>query len=83
MSSARRIAGPVAGIVAACIYALYPNLVFHTGVLMSETLYIFLFLAFLAVLLWRPWPDGLSGDGSLASRPSCSAWPSWCGRSRW
>jgi len=64
---ARRIAGPVAGIVAACVFALYPNLVFHTGVLMSETLYIFLFAAFLTILLWRPWPEGLSGRRVLAA----------------
>ena len=82
LSSARRLAGPVAGIVAAFVYALYPNLVFHTGVLLCETLYIFLFLAFLAVLLWRPWPDGLSGR-RVPARPCCSAWRSWCARSRW
>ena len=40
---------------------------FHTGVLMSETLYIFLFAAFLTVLLWRPWPEGLSGRRVLAA----------------
>ena len=36
--------------------ALYPNLVFHTGALLSETLYNFLFLGFLAVSSGRPWP---------------------------
>ena len=51
---------PLAGILAAFGLALYPNLVFHTGALLSETLYNFLFLAFLAVLLARPWPDGLT-----------------------
>jgi hypothetical protein len=57
---ARRMVGPIAGIVAAFGLALYPNLVFHTGVLLSETLYNFLFMAFLFVLLVRPWPSGLT-----------------------
>ena len=52
---AKRLAGPVAGLVAAVVFALYPNLVFHTGALLGETLYNALFLAFLALLLSRPW----------------------------
>ncbi|MCB0970989.1 MAG: glycosyltransferase family 39 protein [Acidimicrobiales bacterium] len=52
---ARRFAGDLAALVAAGLYAIYPNLVFHTGVLLSETLYNFFFLAFLALLLARPW----------------------------
>lgn len=48
---ARRLAGPIAGIVAAVGLALYPNLVFHSGTILGETLYNGLFLAFLAVLL--------------------------------
>lgn len=54
-SVTRRLAGPVAALVAAVVYALYPNLIFHTGALLGETLYNFLFLAFLALLLSRPW----------------------------
>ncbi len=52
---AKRLAGPVAALVGAVVYALYPNLVFHTGALLGETLYNFVFLAFLALLLSRPW----------------------------
>ena len=56
----RRIVSPLTGIIAAFGVALYPNLVFHTAAMLSETLYNFFFLAFLAVLLARPWPSGLS-----------------------
>jgi 4-amino-4-deoxy-L-arabinose transferase-like glycosyltransferase len=56
----KRLAGPVAALVGAVLYALYPNLVFHTGALLGETLYNFLFLAFLALLLSRPWDVGYS-----------------------
>jgi len=51
---ARRLAGPVAGLVAAGVFALYPNLVFHSGVLLGETLFNTLFLAFLVLALRRP-----------------------------
>ena len=54
-SVTRKLAGPVAALIAAVVYALYPNLIFHTGALLGETLYNFLFLAFLALLLSRPW----------------------------
>lgn len=57
---ARRLLSPAAGAVAAFGLALYPNLVFHSAALLSETLYNFLFLAALAVLCWRPWSEGLS-----------------------
>jgi 4-amino-4-deoxy-L-arabinose transferase-like glycosyltransferase len=57
-SVARRVAGPTAALVAASVYALYPNLIFHTGALLGETLYNFFFLAFLALLLSRPWNAG-------------------------
>jgi hypothetical protein len=56
----RRVVSPLTGIIAAFGVALYPNLVFHTAAMLSETLYNFFFLAFLAVLLVRPWPSGLS-----------------------
>lgn len=60
-SVAKRLAGAVPALVAAALYALYPNLIFHTGVLLGETLYNFLFLAFLAVLLSRPWSVAMPG----------------------
>ncbi len=57
---ARRILNPAAGVVAAVLLALYPNLIFHTAALLSETLYNGLFVGALAVLLWRPRREGLS-----------------------
>ena len=63
----RRLVSPRAGILAAIGIAIYPNLVFHTGAMLSETLYNFLFLAFLAVLLERPWPAGLSNQRITAA----------------
>lgn len=47
----RRLWSPLAGVFAAAAVAFYPNLVFHTAALLSETLYMALFLAALAVLL--------------------------------
>lgn len=44
---AHRLAGPRAALVAAWGLAFYPNLIFHSGVLLGETLYNALFLAFL------------------------------------
>lgn len=46
----RRIAGAAAGVAAAFGLALYPNLIFHSGTILGETLYIALFLAFLVAL---------------------------------
>ncbi|MCU1351369.1 MAG: hypothetical protein JWM05_578, partial [Acidimicrobiales bacterium] len=57
---ARRLVSPRAGVVATFVLALYPNLVFHAGALLSETLYNLLFVAFLAVIVARPWPTGLT-----------------------
>lgn len=59
--------GPVAGAVAAVGLALYPNLVFHSGALLGETLYNALFLAFCLVGLGHRWPDALTSRRALAS----------------
>jgi hypothetical protein len=58
----RRLWSPLAGVFAAAAVAFYPNLVFHTAALLSETLYMALFLAALAVLLGA----GRRGDTSTA-----------------
>lgn len=58
---ARRLLNPAAAVVAAVLLALYPNLIFNTAALLSETLYNALFVGALAVLLWRPRGAGLSG----------------------
>jgi len=57
---ARRLAGPRAGVVAAAAMAVYPNLIFHSGAVLGETLYNFLFLAFCAIALGRAWPRSLT-----------------------
>ncbi len=57
---ARRIVNPAAGVIAAVVLALYPNLIFHTAALLGETLYNALFVGALAVLCWRPRSAGLS-----------------------
>ncbi|CAN5506348.1 hypothetical protein BH20ACT2_BH20ACT2_06050 [soil metagenome] len=67
---ARRLLGPGAGVATAVIIALYPNLIFHSAALLSETLFIALFVAALLVLRWRPWDGGigwahLAGFGAL------------------
>jgi hypothetical protein len=47
----RRLAGPAVGLVAAGIWALWPNLVFHSGIVLTETLFLFLLVLLLIVLL--------------------------------
>lgn len=63
----RRLAGMWAALAGATLYALYPNLIFHTGALLGETLYNFLFLAFLAVVLARPWTVTFSSRRAVAA----------------
>jgi 4-amino-4-deoxy-L-arabinose transferase-like glycosyltransferase len=55
---ARRLAGARAAAIAAALTACFPNLVFHSGLLMTETLFTALLLAALALLLAVPWRDG-------------------------
>jgi len=57
---ARRLAGIRVGLVAAGVWALWPNLVFHSGIALTETLFLFLFLVALILLL---------GDPDAARRP--------------
>jgi hypothetical protein len=47
----RRLAGPAVGLVAAGIWAVWPNLVFHSGIVLTETLFLFLLVLLLIVLL--------------------------------
>jgi hypothetical protein len=51
---ARRLAGTAAGLVAAALWAAWPNLIFHTGVVLTETLFLFLFVLMLIVALGDP-----------------------------
>ncbi|NLD77269.1 MAG: DUF2029 domain-containing protein [Acidimicrobiales bacterium] len=62
---ARRLAGPSAGAVAAVVLAVYPNLIFHSGAVLGETLYNALFMAFLVACLGRRWPDDITNRRAL------------------
>lgn len=57
----RRLAGVGVGLVAAACWALWPNLVFHSGVVLTETL--FLFLLVLALLLALGAPEAAARPG--------------------
>jgi 4-amino-4-deoxy-L-arabinose transferase-like glycosyltransferase len=52
---ARRLFDNRVGLVAAGIVALYPNLIFQTAVALTETLFIFVVMLALVLLVWRPW----------------------------
>ncbi|HEY8526051.1 MAG TPA: glycosyltransferase family 39 protein [Acidimicrobiales bacterium] len=50
----RRLVDARVGLVAAAVFALWPNLVFHSGVVLTETLFLFLFVLMLLVALPTP-----------------------------
>jgi 4-amino-4-deoxy-L-arabinose transferase-like glycosyltransferase len=50
----RRLVDSRVGLVAAAIFALWPNLIVHTGVVLTETLFLFLFVLMLLVALPTP-----------------------------
>jgi 4-amino-4-deoxy-L-arabinose transferase-like glycosyltransferase len=54
----RRTAGAWAGIVAAAIVAVAPNLVFHSALALSETVFVTVALAAAVVLAGASWQDG-------------------------
>jgi 4-amino-4-deoxy-L-arabinose transferase-like glycosyltransferase len=64
---ARRLAGPAAGLVAAGIWALWPNLVFHSGIVLTETLFLFLLLLLLIVALGHPTAARAPGSRRLVA----------------
>lgn len=49
----RRLAGWRVGVVAAALAAVFPNQIFYTAAILSETLFNFLLVASLAILVWR------------------------------
>jgi hypothetical protein len=53
-SLGRRLASPGVGLVAAVVVAVWPNLVFHSGVVLTETLFLVLFVLMLLVALATP-----------------------------
>jgi hypothetical protein len=63
----RRLAGDRVGLVAAGAWALWPNLVFHSGVVLTETLFLFLLVLMLIVLLGDPGAARLPGRARLVT----------------
>jgi 4-amino-4-deoxy-L-arabinose transferase-like glycosyltransferase len=55
---ARRLFGVAAGLVAAGIAAVFPNLVYQVATFQVETVFIFLFLAAVAVVVTHDWSTG-------------------------
>lgn len=51
----RRIFSPGVGLVAGLWVALFPNLIFHSATFLTETLFNFLVMAAVVVLLWSSW----------------------------
>ena len=59
----RRLFNSAVGLVAAAWLAMFPNLIFHTGAFLTETLFMFIVMAALLVLLahdWRERPPSLA-----------------------
>ena len=78
----RRLAGPAVGLVSAGIWALWPNLVFHSGIVLTETLFLFLLVLLLIVLLGDREAAAAPGWRDWSPRAACSGSCCWCGRSR-
>jgi 4-amino-4-deoxy-L-arabinose transferase-like glycosyltransferase len=53
----RQLGGDAVGLVAAGITAIYPNLVYHTAVALTETVFNTVFLLILLVVVKGPWTD--------------------------
>jgi len=51
----RRLAGAWVGALSAVIVAALPELIFHSGTILTETTFNFVFVLALLVLCWRPW----------------------------
>jgi 4-amino-4-deoxy-L-arabinose transferase-like glycosyltransferase len=54
----RQLGGDAVGLVAAGITALYPNLVYHTAIALTETVFNAFFLLILLVVVKAPWANG-------------------------
>src|SRR5918995_1979183 len=62
----RRLFDNRTGLIAAAVVALWPNLVFHTAVILTETLFIFLVMAAVLVLVALPASTRRIGSRRLA-----------------
>jgi hypothetical protein len=63
----RRLAGVRVGLVAAAATAVWPNLVFHSGVVLTETLFLVLFVLLFLVALATPAVARAPGRARLAT----------------
>jgi 4-amino-4-deoxy-L-arabinose transferase-like glycosyltransferase len=54
----RRLAGPRAGLIAAAVLAVFPNLVFQVTTIQVETTFIFFTMAALAIIVDHDWSTG-------------------------
>jgi hypothetical protein len=63
----RRLAGDKVGLAAAAIWALWPNLVFHSGIVLTETLFLLLLVLMLVVLLGAAESAGAPGVARLVT----------------
>ena len=61
----RRLFGVAVGLLGALWLAVFPNLIFHTAAFLTETLFNFLVMAALVVLLSGSWKGGQLGRGRL------------------
>ena len=61
----RRLVGPVAGLVAAGLMALFPNLIYQVASLQLETTFVFLTMAALAIVVDHDWSSGPPGRNRL------------------
>jgi 4-amino-4-deoxy-L-arabinose transferase-like glycosyltransferase len=61
----RRLAGPRAGLVAAGVMALFPNLIHQVTTIQVETTFIFLTMAALAIAVDHDWSSGPPGRNRL------------------
>ncbi len=53
----RRLFNPAVGLLAAAWLAVFPNLIFHTAAFLTETLFMFIVMAALLVLLAHDWRE--------------------------
>ncbi len=63
----RRLVGPWVGAIAAIVVALFPSLILHTSLLLSETTFNFFLTATLLVLLWNPWRNPAPGRDRIVA----------------
>lgn len=63
----RRLGGDRVGLVAAGVWALWPNLIFHSGIVLTETLFLFLLVLLLIVVLGDPAAARLPGKARLVT----------------